>query len=217
MNWVSTTKPVAGRSVVRTGVSRARVTKGTRLARRQACSPMAAQETISSTASQNGKNPLSGPSVPQPIPSRRESQITRTPPAIRISAVVRSAVRMRGRRLLLQEAAFRHQVLVKLLGLAEPLHELGTGFPGGLERALVEVILELRRVVDLPEQALVPVQRLLGHVGGAEDAAQHQVADVRAHRFLHGGDVLPLGDRDPRGIEDGQRPYPPRLPVAGAL
>ncbi len=57
---------------------------------------MTAQDTISSTASQNGKNPLAGPSVPQPIPRRRESQITRAPPAIRISAVVRSAVRMRG-------------------------------------------------------------------------------------------------------------------------
>ena len=63
------------------------------LALGKACAPMIAQDARRKTASQNGKNPLCGPSVPQPTPRRSESQMTRRPPAIRINAVVRSAVR----------------------------------------------------------------------------------------------------------------------------
>src|SRR6185312_14611071 len=194
MNWVSSTKPADGSSVLSTGLACARVMKGARLARRRACRAIAAQEQTSSTASQKGKNPLWGPSVPQPMPRRRESQITRAPPAIRISAVVRSAVRMKALRLLLEEPALGHEIAVEHLGLPEPLDELGPRLPRRLQCALAQVVLELGRVVDLLQHALVPLEGVLGHVGRPEDAAQHEVGDVGPEGLLHGRDVLPLRD-----------------------
>src|SRR5207244_4837132 len=67
--------------------------------------------------------------------------------------------------------------------------------------ALAQVILELRRVVDLLEEGDVPVHGVLGHVGGAEDAAEHQVLDVDPQCLLHGRDVLPVGVGDTRAVD----------------
>ena len=68
-----TTAAVAGQSTFSTGPSRSRVRKGSVGVRRSAWSMMATQATIMMTASQKGKNPLLGPSLPQPMPRRTES------------------------------------------------------------------------------------------------------------------------------------------------
>src|SRR5262245_13848724 len=65
-----------------------------------------------------------------------------------------SAARTRFR-LLLQQASLGHQVLVEHLGALQPLDEIRTGLPRGVERALRQVFLELRRLVDLLEHPLV--------------------------------------------------------------
>src|SRR6266545_761034 len=233
MNWVASTKPAEGSSIWSTGRSASRFMNGVRLERQRAWAPMPRQHAMSSAASQNGKKPLLGPSVPQPTPSRSESQMTRRPPASSTAAVVRSAARMPpplgvgeskpdsmaeaprlGQiaaprpRLLLEQAALDHQVLVLQLGGLKPLDVLGARQPGRLERALVQVILELGRLIDLLEEALVPVDGFLRHVGGAEDTPKHQVLDVHAEGVLHGRDVLPLGDGNPGSIEHGKRPHP---------
>src|ERR1700720_1874217 len=102
-----------------TGLRCSRVRRGAPLARRHACAPMIAQDARRKTATQNGKNPLCGPSVPQPTPRRSESQMTRRPPAIRINAVVRSAVRTSALRrlglLLLEEPPLLHELAVHLV------------------------------------------------------------------------------------------------------
>src|SRR3989304_452857 len=82
--------------------------------------------------------------------------------------------------LLLDEAALFHQLLVQLLGALHPRHVLGARRERGPEGALVEVVLEVLGVVDLLQEADVPVDGLLRHVGGAEDAAEHVVLDVEA-------------------------------------
>src|SRR6266545_2726351 len=82
---------------------------------------------------------------------------------------------------------------------------------------LVQVVLERRRLVDLLEEALVPIRGLLGHVGGTEDAPEHQVLDVGAQGLLDRRDVLPLRDRDARPVEHRERPDAAGLPVARAL
>src|SRR5437773_10903225 len=110
-----------------------------------------------STASQNGKNPLRGPSGPQPTPSRRASQSTRPPNSISTTAVARSARRI----LFLEQAALRHQIAMQRIRFLHPLDVLGPGGEGRLQRALLEVVLELRGVVHLLEEADVPVHGLL--------------------------------------------------------
>src|SRR5262244_4391166 len=169
---MSSTQAVAGHSTSRTGRSCSRVTKGVSLFCLSVRVMMPRAAATRSTASQKGKKPLLGPSVPQPMPMRSESQITSAPPAIRISAVVRSAARIPD--LLLQQAALGHEVAVHLLLLLHPRRELGTGEPRGLERAVVQVRLEFRRVHDLLEEALIPLHRFLGHGGRPEDSPQHE-------------------------------------------
>src|SRR5258705_4230593 len=134
---------------------------------------------IMSTASQKGKNPLLGPSVPQPMPMRSESQITSAPPAINIRAVVRSAARMSC--LLLQQAALFHQVVMRLVLRLHPRGQFRPGEPGWLERPVFQVRLKFRRVHDPLEKRLVPRHRVLGHGWRAEDAPGPEVSDVRIY------------------------------------
>ncbi len=51
--------------------------------------------------------------------------------------------------LLLDQTALFHQFLVELFVLLYPFHVLAAGGEGGLERALVQVILELLSIEDL--------------------------------------------------------------------
>src|SRR5439155_1109986 len=120
---IRTTIRVAGHSTLSTGPSRARVTNGLSVARCHACMPIVTDAKIRITPSQNGKNPARGPSVPQPMPIRRESRTTTPPSKIRIDAVARSAARI----LLFQQPALGHQLLVELLVVLHPLHVLGAG------------------------------------------------------------------------------------------
>src|SRR5712691_11247844 len=213
MNCVTSTKSVAGQSTLSTGPSCSRLTNCPARARRAPWAMMPRQDAIMITASQNGKNPLFGPSVPQPMPSRRASKKTTPPNTNSTDAVRMSAARI----LLLQQPPLGHEVLVQLLVLLHPLDILGASGEGGLERAFLHVLLPLGRLADLLEEGLVPLQRLLWHVRSAEDPAQHQVMDVDSQRFLEGWDLLPLGDGDASRVEHGQRPNPPGLPVAHAL
>src|SRR5262245_58707124 len=129
---------------------------------------MPAHAAIITTASQNGKKPLFGPSVPQPTPRRRASQRTRSPPAISTAAVVRSAARtaidhgVQGHRavgtaLFLQQTPLGHEVLVELLRFLHRLDVVVAGREGGLESSLLHVLLPLRGLRDLAQKSLVPV------------------------------------------------------------
>src|SRR6266481_6228550 len=170
------TQATAGHSTSSTGRSCSRVTKGLPDLSPRARPMMPRQAPIMRTASQKGKNPLLGPSVPQPMPMRSESQITSAPPAINTSAVVRSAARMSY--LLLQQAALFHQVVMRLVLRFHPRGQLRAGEPRRLERTIFQVRLEFRRVHDALEKRLVPHHRFLGHGGGAEDAPEHEIGDV---------------------------------------
>src|SRR5262249_20732074 len=150
---------VAGQRTFRTGRNCSRVTNGLSVDRCHACRPMMAAARIKMTPSQNGKNPLRGPSVPQPMPIRRESKTTTPPSRTRIDAVARSAARI----LLLQEPALGHELLVELFVFLHPLDVLGAGREGRLEGAVFHVLLPLRRLGDLFQEGDVPVDRLLRH------------------------------------------------------
>src|SRR5713101_68056 len=190
MNCVSRTIAAAGQATVSTERICSRVANGSPERFLTACTRMAALWAITTTASQKGKKPLWGPSGPQRKPSRMASTRTTTPRSIRRDAVAMSAARIQ----LLEQAALGHQLLVQVLVLLQPLGVLGAGGEGGLQRPVLEVLLEFGRLVDLAEEVHVEVDRFLRHVGRAEDAPQHLVVDV-----------------------DPERPYAPRPHVADAL
>src|SRR6266540_103564 len=96
------------------------------------CAMMMAQQTIMMRASQNGKKPLFGPSMPQPTPRRIASTMTRPPRRIRIDAVMRSAARM----LLFYQPFFHHQVTVELFVFFDPFDVLRAGKKSGLQSAI---------------------------------------------------------------------------------
>src|SRR5881392_3028014 len=202
-----TTSATAGQSTLRTGPSWARPTNGLASARDTAWTPMTAQAAIRSTASQNGKKPLFGPSVDQPMPSRAASKTTTPPNKRSTDAVTMSATRMPWE-LLLQQSPFGHEILVELLVLLHPLHVLGAGGERGLQRPVAEVLLEVGGVVDFLQEADVPVHGVLRHARRPEDPAQHHVVHVRAKGLPDRRDVLPLGDGDARRVEDGERADP---------
>src|SRR2546428_291515 len=140
---------VAGHSTLRTGPSCSRVTKTSRDDRQKVCTMMIPQATIRITASQNGKNPLFGPSVPQPMPRRTASKRTTPPNSIRREAVTKSAVRIS----LVQQPAFRHQIAVQLLIFLHPFHILRACGKCRLECSLFQIFFEIRRVEDFFEEA----------------------------------------------------------------
>src|SRR6266478_7173804 len=214
MNCVKSTIAAAGTATVSTDRSCSRSTNGFSECRRMARTTTATLCPIRISESQKGKNPLCGPSGPQRNPSRTASFRTSRPSAVSSEAVTMSAVRIRSLR---QQAALRHETFVELLVLLHPPGVLLSAGEGGLERAVLEVLLELGRVVHLAEEGHVPVDGFLRHSRRAEDAAQHLVLDVGAERLLHGGDVLPGRVGNAAGVEHGQRAHPLRLPVADAL
>src|SRR4029450_8319792 len=108
------------------------------------------------TATKKGKKPLLGPSVPQPMPMRSESQITSAPPAINTSAVARSAGRMPD--LLLQRAPLFRRLAMPLVFLLHPRRQLGPREVGRLERAVFQVGLKFRSVYDPLQKRLVPAR-----------------------------------------------------------
>src|SRR5262245_55617187 len=134
---MSTTAAVAGHSTFSTGPSRSRVTKRSVGGRRRACKMIAPQAPMRTTASQKGKKPLFGPSLPQPMPRRSESYTTSAPPSARMTAVMRSAVRM----LVLQQPSLGHQLPVELLVLLAPLHVLGTARERRLQGARLHIVI----------------------------------------------------------------------------
>src|SRR6266446_831300 len=203
-----------GAITVSTERSCSRVTKGLSECLRSARMTTATPCPIRMTASQKGKNPLCGPSGPQRKPSRMASTSTIAPSKVSSDAVMMSAVRIR---LLGEQAALRHQVLVQLFVLLHPLGVLGAGGEGRLERSVLQVLPELGRLVDLLEEARVPLHRVFRHVRGSEDAAQHLVFDVHPERLLHRRNLLPGRIGDPIGVEYRERADALGLPVADAL
>ncbi len=119
---------------------------------------MTAQLAIMITASQNGKKPLCGPSLPQPMPRRAASTSTSAPSAISSDAVIRSAARM----LFLEQAFLCHQLSVELLIFLEPLDVFSAGGECRFQGALREVFLKVRRVVDLFQEIGMPGNRFFG-------------------------------------------------------
>src|SRR5262245_51844503 len=164
-------------------------------------------------ASQNGKNPLIGPSGPHPKPRRTASKRTTPPNNISTEAVTTSAARM----LFLEQPAFVHQVAVELFILLHPFDVLRAGGERRLERTVFKVFFELRRLVDLFEKADVPINRVRGHIRRAEDASQHQVMDIDSQGLFSRWNPFPALDWDASGIEHGQRADPICFPVARAL
>src|SRR5713101_4640042 len=201
-NWVTSTSAAAGQRTFSTGPNCARVTNGPADGPRAARTVITRQLIIMITASQNGKNPLFGPSVPQPMPRRNESMKTTPPNGNRTDAVRMSARRI----LFLEQAALDHEVLVQLLVFLDPFDEFGARGIRGFQRPFVHVPLPLGRVGYFLEEGLVPLHGFLGHVGSSEDAAEHEIVDVGAQGLLHRGDVLPFGHRNPGRIEHRQRP-----------
>src|SRR4029453_16260335 len=143
-------------------------------------------------ASQNGKNPLLGPSGPHPTPRRTASKRTTPPNNISTEAVTTSAARM----LFLEQPAFVHQVAGELFILLHPFDVLRATGERRVERAVFVVFFQLRSFVDFFEETDVPLDRILGHVGRAEDAAQHQIMDVDAQGLLAGRNRLPISSRN---------------------
>src|SRR3984893_11350342 len=204
----------AGPITVSTERSCSRVTKGWSECLRSARMTTATPCPIRMTASQKGKNPLCGPSGPQRNPSRTASTSTIAPSKVSSDAVMMSAVRIR---LLGEQSALRHQVLVQLFVLFHPRGVLGAGGEGRLERSVLEVLLELGRLEDLLEETLVPIHRALRHARGAEDAAQNMVLDVPPEGLPHRRNLLPGRIGDPIGVEHRERADALGLPVAHAL
>src|SRR4029434_3598475 len=102
-------------------------------------------------------------------PRRTASKRTTPPNNISTEAVTISAARM----LFFAPPAFVHQVAVELFILLHPFDVLGAGSERRLERAVFEVFFELRCVVDLFEEAGVPLNRVLAHIRRGGDTAQH--------------------------------------------
>src|SRR5262249_49924707 len=130
-----------------------------------------AQLTIMITASQNGKNPLFGPSAPQPKPRRTAPNRTTPPKSIISEAVLASAARL----LLLKQTAFLHQIAMHLLRFFHPLDVRRADGEFGFQRVLFEIFLKFRRVIDFLQEAGVPIDGFLRHIGSAENTAQHQI------------------------------------------
>src|SRR5262245_46917026 len=96
------------------------------------CARIPAHARTMMSASQNGKKPLFGPSVPQPMPKRIASKMTRPPSKARTDAVITSALRM----LVFQQAPFGHQIAVQFFVFFNPLDVFSAGGESGFESAL---------------------------------------------------------------------------------
>src|SRR5262245_57986713 len=79
------------------------------------------------------------------------------------------------RRLLVQEARGLHQLDVPLLFLRHPVGVRLALEGGGVEGALLDVVLPLGRLLHLLQQVDVVRDLVLADAAGHEDAAQHQV------------------------------------------
>src|SRR2546427_9396031 len=75
----------------------------------------------------------------------------------------------------------------------------------------------MRGVVDFLEEADVPLDHILGHVGSTEDSAQHLVVNICTECFLDRRDPLPVRLGDARGVEYCKRSNSSRLPVTDAF
>src|SRR3954470_17488439 len=93
-------------------------------------------------------------------------------------------------RLLVQEAGGLHQLDVPLRFLRHPLGERLAFERGGVERALLDVVLPLGRLLHFLQDADVVRDLVLAHASRHEDAAQHEVTHVEA-ALLAGRDVGP--------------------------
>src|SRR5262245_22631946 len=164
-------------------------------------------------ASQNGKNPLLGPSGPHPKPRRTASKRTTPPNSISSEAVTTSAARI----LFLEQPALGHQFTVELFVLLDPFDVFRAGSESWLERSVFQVFFKLRSFVDFLEKTDVPLDRILRHVRWAEDAAQHQIVNVDTHGFFGRRNRLPISSRNACRIEHGQRANPVCLPMARTL
>ena len=58
----------------------------------------------------------------------------------------------------------------------------------GLSAPVFEIFFKIRRIVNFFKEGYVPLDSILGHIGRAENAAQHQIMDVNAETLLDGGD-----------------------------
>src|SRR5262245_12820771 len=172
-----------------------------------------AQQATMITANQKGKNPLLGPSGPHPKPRRTASRRTIPPSNISTEAVTTSAARI----LLLQQAAFFHQVAVEFFILLHPFDVLRASGERRLQRAIFEILFEVRRLVDFLEKAGVPFNRVLGHIWRAENASQHQLVDIDTHGLFDRRNRLPISPWNACRIEDGKRADAICFPMAHAL
>src|SRR5207244_10937555 len=172
----------AGQNTWRTGPSCSRVTNASRDDRHKVLRIMIPHVTTMIRASQNGKNPLFGPSVPQPIPRRMASKSTIPPSSINTDAVTRSAARIL---FFAQQTALCHQLAVQFFVFLHPLDVLGASSELRLERSFFQIFLEIGSVIDLFEKAGIPLNGVLWHVGRPQDAAQHAIGTACSQRVAH--------------------------------
>src|SRR4029434_4839757 len=62
-----------------------------------------------------------------------------------------------------------------------------------------------------------PLDCILGHIGRAKDATQHQIMDIDAEGLLGRRNSLPCIDWNAGSIEDGERAHAVGLPMTHAL
>src|SRR6266550_2904865 len=200
---------VAGQITLKTGPSCARVTNDASDRLRKVWRRITAQVMTMIRANQKGKNPLFGPSVPQPTPSRTASKRTTPPNSSKMEAVMKSAMRIS----LAEQSALGHQIFMKLFVGLNPLDVLIAGRKRGLQRAFGKIFLELCRVVNFFQKIDVPLHGIFRDPRRAEDAAQHEIMDVGAKRFLDRRYPFPILIGNSRGVENRQRSHAARLPM----
>src|ERR687896_503512 len=120
-----------------------------------------------------------------------------------LSSISSAAVtRSRARMLLLDQAAFLHELLVELFVLLYPFHILAAGGEGRLQGAFVQVILKLFGIENFAQKANIPIHGVFGHLRRSENSPQHIVGDVRAQGFFDRWNSGPVLVRDTLRVED---------------
>src|SRR5712691_2465307 len=219
------TMAMAGMATVNSGAHPPDLTSGlcrAGTARQTACPRITRLQRANPTASQKGKNPPSGPLIPQPMFSASDSQATSPASTNKPSAHTISAWRISlsfaspHLRLLLQQPAFGHEVSVQSFGRRKPGAQVRTAQKSLFQAAFVREFLPFWCLGDFLQDLHVPLLRFLRDTWRAKNATQHEVLNVIPLLF-HGRNSLPLRQVQPLCIKEPQRPQPPGLPVPHRL
>src|SRR5262249_20245079 len=142
-----------------------------------ACPRITRLQRPSPTASQKGKNPPSGPLIPQPMFSARDSHATSPASTNKHSAHMISALRISRSfvspqlRLLLQQPTFGHQVSVQGFGRLKPGAQVRTTQKSLFQAAFVREFVPFWCLGDFLQDLHIPLLRFLGDIRRTKDAS----------------------------------------------